>query len=205
MRSRSKIAIIALACLWPAAACQENDPAPRGDPGGGGSGGGGGMPDAGGGDTDTGDTDTGDEQIQCAAGEVLQHDTVLCWLRCPLGQQVSMDDVCEGFAELLPHHEAVQACAQLGDGFQAATRQQMIALLGGCEEAVTADDWGEGFCDPCDDSAACRQMFVLDLETYWTATTGELSPWAASFASGAVFMPASAHDLYAVRCVRHGS
>jgi hypothetical protein len=189
-----------------AAACHENDPAPWGDPAGG-ENAGSGMPDAG--DTDTGtgaaDTDTDEDPLSCAEDEVADPGAGLCWMRCPLGQDPAGNaDGCTGFPDLFDFEGAQAACAVLGDVRHPATRRQMVDLLGGCEAAVV-EEGAEGQCDPCDGSAACWQLFGLDLETYWTSTTGTLSPWAVSFESGAVFMPGSALELYAVRCVRDGS
>ena len=201
MRTRTRFLILALGCSLSAAACDERERAPLGDPGSGGGGGSSGMPDAG--DTDTFDTDTGEPQVQCAADEVPQPATNLCWMRCPLGREATGDGPCEGPVALYEFAETFAACGLLGAGHQPATREQMISLLGGCETAVI-EDWDEGFCDPCDASETCAQMFGFDPETYWTSTTGEFSPWAVSFDSGAVFMPGSALEQYAVRCVRQG-
>lgn len=196
------LALLAAAVM--AGACHEDEAAPWGDPAGG-ENNSGGIPDAGDTDTDTGtgDTDTESEPVVCAEGEVAQPDSELCWRRCPLGQDAPLDGDCAGDIDLFDFEDAAAACALLGGGYHAATLDQMIALLDGCDAAVV-EDGQEGLCYPCDGSAACGQMFGFDLETYWTSTAGEDSPWAVSFASGAVFMPGTGLEFYAVRCVRWG-
>jgi hypothetical protein len=193
---------VLLAAAVMAGSCHENDPSAWGDPKGG-EGNSGGLPDAGDSDTESGDTDTESEPLQCGEGEVAQPATDLCWLRCPLGQDAPLDDGCAGETDLYDFEGAVAACALLGDGYHAATRDEMIALLGGCETAVV-EDGQEGLCDPCDGSGACGQMFGFDLETYWTSTVGDFSPWAVSFDSGVLFMPGTGLEFHAVRCVRSG-
>jgi hypothetical protein len=192
------MAAMLAAAAW---ACHENDPAPWGDPGGG-ENNSSGIPDAGDTDIDTA-TDTGTGGDACDENEVEQPGAGLCWQRCPLGQGAAADGTCEGIVSLYESGEAKAACALLGGGAHAATRHEMIALLGGCEDAVALDGL-EGVCDACGGSDLCTQLFGADWETYWTSTPGNPAPWAVSFDSGAVFMGATGFELYAARCVRQG-
>ena len=123
-----------------------------------------------------------------------------CWRRCPEGETWE-DGFCAGSAVVHDFAGAAGACALLDGGYHAASRAEMIGLLGNCDDAVVGDN-AEGLCDSCPISDDCFTLFGTDTLTYWTSTTGDPGPWVVAFDTGTVFMAESADLPYFVRCVR---
>jgi hypothetical protein len=150
-------------------------------------------------DSDT-DSDGDGGTAACDEDEVLEPIHNRCWPRCPLGQQWN-DGLCTGVATLEDWEGAVAGCSLLGNGLHVATRQEMVELLGGCDDSVSQQL--DGYCNPCGASDTCELMFGVDLLTYWTSTSGSLAPWIAGFDSGLIMMAETELDLYHARCVRN--
>jgi hypothetical protein len=207
------VTLVATSFLLALTSCYKQDHADWGDPtiDGGGSGGGGtgGVTEEDGGesDTDTDVEDAGDSNPgECEPDEVLEPETDLCWLRCPLGQEW-VDSTCVGAVSFMAWSSAVSACQAFDDRMRTATRDDMISVLDNCDYNVVQAD-GDGLCDPCIQSSPCFEMFDFDSNIYWTSTStsrnlfSEPLPWAVSFDVGTVFQTVNTEELYAARCVR---
>ncbi|MCP4607043.1 MAG: DUF1566 domain-containing protein [Proteobacteria bacterium] len=89
------------------------------------------------------------------------------------------------------------------DNWRLPSRQDLIDILGHCDNDVMNGDIGE--CSSCEESNACNSLFGFDLGWYWSSTEQEAdhSAWVVEFYQGDV-----AYDImvveHSVRCVREG-
>jgi hypothetical protein len=150
-------------------------------------------------DTGSSTSDTGTGTIDTDQGqEIPQPGSSLIWLRCPLAQTWNGAD-CIGSVSTFDWNTALSACPS---GYRLPTRQELIDLLGGCDNAVKSGN--EGTCKPCRESIVCNAMFPEDENWYWSSTQFDAtSAWYTAFYGGRVYRnPKTAQDY--VRCVRLG-
>ncbi len=110
---------------------------------------------------------TADDPAEAAAPapfEILQPDGKATWLRCPVGQTWE-GSTCTGQPQKLPFYKARSACPS---GFKLPLADDLINLLGGCDENVTAGQ--DGHCAACQ-AGQCAQVFGDDQARYWTFST----------------------------------
>ncbi|MFC1610294.1 DUF1566 domain-containing protein [Myxococcota bacterium] len=137
-------------------------------------------------------------------GEVQQPRTNLVWLRCPMGMTWS-GATCQGTAREMTWDVAQKACPS---GYRVPTRDEYLALLGGCESKVMAGRFGK--CNHCSKSHTCSSMFGQDEGYYWTSSSyADIAgfAWVSNFRPGSVFAKHQAYviaktDTCMVRCVR---
>jgi len=124
----------------------------------------GGDPDAtGDSGTDAGDDDGGadtdsDSDADCENPGIFDEGTGLIWLRCLAGQCL-VEDVCTwegGDAVGLTHDEAAAACP---DDARLPTMEEIMGLLGGCEDGIDLAVDTPYHCAACQDSAACDAVY----------------------------------------------
>jgi hypothetical protein len=108
-------------------------------------------------------------QASAPAGpeEVLQPGTNKIWLRCPVGMKWS-GSACAGSAERRSFADIVDACPS---GYRVPNRDDLVSLLGGCEDDVRRGKYGD--CSSCEDSGTCAAMFELEDSLFWSRTPSE--------------------------------
>ncbi len=156
-----------------------------------------GDPTSGDGGTDTdSDADGGPDgggDDDCPNPETLDEGTGLYWLQCLAGQCL-VDDACAwegGEVVALDFDEASVACP---DGYRLPTIEEIMGLLGNCEEIDLVVN-EPGFCDGCSASAACDAIYpgmdAVDPYSYdvlhWSSTAmNDSRVWWANFQSGLI-------------------
>ncbi len=128
-----------------------------------------------------------------------QPGTRLRWLRCPVGQTWS-GSACVGSAAKLDWRAARTSCPS---GFRLPTRQEIVDLLGACDDAVRSGQ--SGYCRACDAGDTCRAMFTPDSGVYWVASPLDDSrAWRTGFGDGRLSIWYLLDEEYSVRCVSSG-
>jgi hypothetical protein len=118
------------------------------------------------------DTDSDSDSDICEASEMEQPGTNLCWSKCPYGATFD-GTVCQG-GTAGTWSEALGTCGNVGNGSNVPGIDQMVGLLGGCDDGASD---GQGRCEACStdcgksSSETCTGMFFNDNETYWTNWT----------------------------------
>ena len=177
---------------------------------------GGGDPEGGDGGIDggtDGGTDTDADTDQACSPEIFDTGTNAYWLQCLAGQCL-VDDACEwegdGGTDALTYDEAAAACP---DGYGLPTIDQMMGLLGGCDDIdLLAPEPGTGFCQTCPLSTACNAIYpgvdALDWLSpeilHWSSTgvtDNDSRVWSANFQTGLIEAKGTAMSATAV-CVR---
>jgi len=87
-----------------------------------------------------------------------QPDADLSWIRCPAGQ-IWSGLRCEGKADAVPQGKAAASCPE---GYRAARRAELLALLDGCAPAARPVQ-----CRPCAQSKRCSELLGADDGLYW--------------------------------------
>ena len=99
--------------------------------------------------------------------------------------------------------EANAYCAIKGTGWRLPTKEEMTDLLGGCEASV--ESGGFGFCNTCEDSPECFDLFGVVEQLYWSSTLVKTNYYFyVSFLSGKVDLTA-VWGSRSVRCVKEAS
>ncbi|MCP4198181.1 MAG: DUF1566 domain-containing protein [Proteobacteria bacterium] len=184
---------------------------------------------------DSGSTDGGSDTVCEPDGtgktdEVQQPGTDLYWKRCPLGQDWDEEDSC-GYTADAPDRvtwcyamnlepgdsqdgpcynnpepaENVDICeTEYGAGYRLPTRQEFVELLGNCSDDVLNGAFG--YCDTCETSTNCTNMFGPDTLFYWSSSSYDDDlAWKATFGLGS--LDVAQKDPWPegfVRCVRTG-
>ncbi len=130
--------------------------------------------------------------------EVKQPSAGLYWQRCPIGQSWNGTE-CLGKAKKMSWENAKKACPA---GYRLPTREEIVELLGKCDNPVRNGKWG--YCNSCDTSKSCDGLFESDKGWYWTSTpVDENITWRADFGEGYVCWGLKL-DHNEVRCVATG-
>lgn len=136
------------------------------------------------------DTDSDADGLDCDGGRYDQA-AGLCWQHPQAADAYEWQaaiDYCDGL-DLAGHTDWVLP-----------SKDDFIALLGGCEQDVLDGDYG--YCDSCDDSETCFALFGSDNDRYWSSTPySDNIAWYAELDHGGVshIGVSNAND---VRCVR---
>ncbi len=134
------------------------------------------------------------------AMSVKQPGKNLYWLRCPIGRSWTGSS-CRGKTKLMKWYKARKACPK---GYRLPTRQEFVALLGGCNADVRGGKRGR--CNKCANSIKCRSMFIKDKRWYWSSSSYAADSslaWGVGFSSGNVATNVKAAGNH-VCCVRDG-
>jgi len=106
------------------------------------------------------------------------------WARCAAGQTWNGKG-CPGLPYRVTWDEAPDHCPT---GTRLPTKDELAALLGGCDELVRAGEGGT--CATCDASPTCTAAFVspsVRSAAYWTSTvSGDAAAWYVSFKEGQI-------------------
>lgn len=164
-------------------------------------------------DTDTdsdSDSDADTEDPNCPNPGIEQEGAGLIWQQCLAGQCFEENpesgvEECMGDALELEWAEAQDSCY---NGWRLPTRDELMALLGNCDDIDTDND--EVSCDSCPDSSVCDSMFpgiedlpiVSRLHLHWSSDEiDETNAWFARFQVGVVKKDSKAKK-YTLHCVR---
>ncbi len=133
--------------------------------------------------------------------EVKQPNANLYWLLCPV------ENDWDGWECSTSHsmrtYDGEDAQSACPSGYRLPTRNEMIALLGGCESDML-EGYG-GYCNSCEESNNCSAMFEqFNDEEFWTSTKDDDDEyWKADFGDGSIYCSGSIYSK-GVRCVRSG-
>jgi hypothetical protein len=162
------------------------------------------------GSTDT-DADSDADSDQPCSPEI-DDGTGVYWLQCLAGQCL-VDEVCAwegGETMSFTYDEAVAACPS---GYRLPTIQEIMGLLGNCEEIDIAASAPEpGSCDTCPASTVCNGIYpgidaydwLAPEIVHWSSTgvtDNDSSVWSANFQSGLIEVKNKALGATAA-CVR---
>jgi hypothetical protein len=130
--------------------------------------------------------------------EIKQPDSMLHWLRCPLGQSWN-GKTCKGNPKKMNWESAKRACPA---GYRLPSREELIDILGRCEKKVETGGWGT--CNRCADSKRCAALFSKDTGWYWSSTPVDKNvSWRADFGGGYMAWGLR-QESNQVRCVARG-
>jgi hypothetical protein len=90
-------------------------------------------------------------------------------------------------------------------GWRTASREELVALLDGCDAAV--EKTGKGDCKPCKHSAGCNALFgagAIAWGQFWTSTSfDDKSAYYVSFKQGQVRRSSKNNQMH-VLCAKPG-
>ncbi len=133
--------------------------------------------------------------------EVVDPHSGRFWLKCAAGQWLDEEGNCVGDKITMYWTEALRVCPK---GYRLPTRQEVLDILGNCEESVRIKA-KRGNCTQCSQSEVCTIMFPNDIDLYWTSSplfeSYEFS-WLVDFGTGEVACMPTTLFAAKARCIR---